>query len=95
MAKVTSKLQVSIPKRMAEKHRLKPGDDIFWRDSAEAILLVPAATAQGALSVSERLALFDSATSRQQKRQRRAPKASRAKNRGWKREDLYDRARTR
>lgn len=95
MAKVTSKYQVSIPKRIAEKHRLKPGDDVAWRDSAEAILLVPASSTRRTLSIEERLALFDSATSRQQKRQVRAPKPSRAKARGWKREDVYDRARTR
>jgi hypothetical protein len=46
-----------------------------------------------ALSVEERLALFDAATERQARRQRE--KASAPAERGWKRPDVYDRSRSR
>jgi AbrB family looped-hinge helix DNA binding protein len=40
MAKVTSKLQVTIPKVLADRHGIRPGDDIDWIDGGGVIHLV-------------------------------------------------------
>jgi hypothetical protein len=47
------------------------------------------------LSVEERLRLFDEATRRQRRRQAGRKYLKEPPDRGWKREDLYDRARPR
>lgn len=96
MAKVTSKLQVTIPKLLAEQLRVKPGDEIEWRATDGSIRIVPAAAATAAMGIEDRLRLFDAASVRQRQREggRDAePDASKAANRGWSRDDLYDRGR--
>ena len=37
MAKVTSKLQVTVPKAIADRFGIRPGDDIEWRAEGNAI----------------------------------------------------------
>ena len=92
MSKVTSKLQVTVPKALAERYGIRPGDDIRFEEAGEVLRVVPAsadATREG-LDVEVRLRLFDDATERQRKRegQRRAGRVS---TRGWTREELYER----
>ena len=41
MAKVTSKLQVTIPKRIAERYAIAPGDDIEFVAAGDGIRIVP------------------------------------------------------
>ena len=41
MAKVTSKLQVTVPKRLAERFEIAPGDEIEWEAAGDAIRVVP------------------------------------------------------
>ena len=94
MAKVTSKLQVTIPKSLAEDCGVEPGDDIDWSVAGDGLRITPAINRARALSRDERLDLFDAATRRQMKRQR-ARKASKGRGRGWKREDLYARGSSR
>jgi AbrB family looped-hinge helix DNA binding protein len=94
MAKVTSKLQVTIPKSLADELRIKPGDEIEWSAAGEAIRLSPARD-HGDDSTAERLSLFDAATVRQRRRQKRATKRGQHAHRGWSREDLYRRGRSR
>lgn len=89
MAKVTSKLQVTIPKSLAEEHRIKPGDDIEWSSSGRSISINRAGAEQ--VSLEERLRLFDAATARQQRRQRKRARRSATGSRGWTREDLHRR----
>lgn len=93
MAKVTSKLQVTVPKSLAAQYGIGPGDDIRFEEAGEVIRVVPpkAAVAKD-LGIEARLRLFDLATERQRAREagRRRPAAS---GRGWTREDLYDRGR--
>jgi AbrB family looped-hinge helix DNA binding protein len=93
MAKVTAKLQVTIPKAVADAYGLRPGSEIDWQPSADAIRVVPLSR-RTALSLEDRLRLFDAATARQERRSRTTRRATTA-SRGWTREELYDRGRAR
>jgi len=93
MSKVTSKLQVTVPKAIADEYRIKPGDDILWVASGESVRVVPAG-AQVKPDVAERLKLFDQATRRQAQRAAQSPRRQ-GGDRGWTREDLYGRGRSR
>ncbi len=96
MSKVTSKLQLTVPKAIADQYGIKPGDELRWVAVGEAIHVIPVGKnnlVEQERTVKERLELFDQATRRQKRRQRKAGKAvSRATARGWKREELYDRS---
>ena len=94
MAKVTSKLQVTVPKVIADRFGIRPGDDIEWRAEGSTIRVLPRVGEDGALDRGARLRSFDEATSRQEARDRAGRRARRA-GRGWTREELYDRARPR
>ena len=93
MAKVTSKLRITIPKRIAEQFSIKPGDEIEFVATAEGLRVVTAARPDAStLSVAERLRLFDEGNERQRRRQARMelpddPSA----DRGWTRDELYTR----
>ena len=93
MAKVTSKLQITIPKRLAEQYRIKPGDDVEFVPAGDGIRLVPARMRSAEeLSVEERLRLFDEATARQRERERHLRvTGERPAGRDWTREELYTR----
>jgi len=95
MSKVTSKLQVTLPKALADQYGIRPGDELQWIAAGEAIYVVPTGNnnlAQQPRAMEDRLELFDQATERQKRRQRKAGKAtSRSAARGWKREELYGR----
>lgn len=92
MAKVTSKLQVTLPKRIAEAHGITPGDQIEFESSGDDIRIVTESKVRSSrLSREERLRLFDEATRRIQERSRRLPATGEPGQRGWKREDLYRR----
>jgi AbrB family looped-hinge helix DNA binding protein len=93
MAKVTSKLQVTIPKHLAEQFGIHPGDDIEWSASADAIRLTPG-HGPNPDKIQARLRLFDQAMKRQRARNGQS-KRSQGSDRGWKREDLYTRGRPR
>jgi AbrB family looped-hinge helix DNA binding protein len=93
MAKVTSKLQVTIPKRLAAHFNIHPGDDIEWVPTSDAIRMIPQRAFTEGLPSDERLKLFDEATKRQQQREQNSlsnPISSTAE-RGWSRTELYDR----
>ncbi len=95
MAKVTSKLQVTVPKVLAQQYGIRPGDEIEWQAAGDAIRIVRAGLRPAPLSTAERVRLFDRATARQKQREsgRRGPKRSRT--RGWTRAGLYRRGRSR
>ncbi|MES1943520.1 hypothetical protein PC39_05380 [Salinisphaera sp. PC39] len=97
MSKVTSKLQVTIPKRLADEYGIAAGDEIDFVAAGDVIQLVPAGKRrQSRLSAEERLRRFDAATARQRDREkvlRRSPDAAPA-TRDWRREDLYTRGKT-
>ncbi len=105
MAKVTSKLQLTVPKAIADQFGIRPGDNLEWVPAGDAIRVVVARPhrRQGR-TIHERLTLFDQATDRQ--RQRGATLVSdetpvesgwrpHEVERGWRREDLYSRGRSR
>lgn len=92
MAKVTSKLQVTLPKRLAEAHGIAPGDRIEFQSSGDDIRIVTeAGKSSGTLSRDERLRVFDEATRRIRERSNQLPESTRTGKRDWTREDLYTR----
>jgi bifunctional DNA-binding transcriptional regulator/antitoxin component of YhaV-PrlF toxin-antitoxin module len=95
MAKVTSKLQVTLPRAIADRYGIRPGDDIQWQPAGTVIQVVPPGKQAPVLSLEARLKLFDTATIRQKLRQRRRGKPAPAADRGWRREDAYRRGRAR
>jgi AbrB family looped-hinge helix DNA binding protein len=95
MAKVTSKLQVTVPKAIADQYGIRPGDEIQWIPAGDTIRVVPPGRADPAAGLELRLRLFDAATERQRQRQTSRQERRAARGRGWTRDDLYDRARPR
>jgi len=95
MPKITSKLQVTLPRRIAEAHGLGPGDEIEFQSAGETIRILPAgARARRQPSAAERLRLFDEATRRQNQRDATGPaSATDLDHRDWTREELYRRGR--
>ncbi len=93
MAKVTSKYQVTVPKLIAERYGIHPGDVIDWEAAGEVIRVIPPGKQTAPSGRELRLRLFDQATERHRKRPktRQAPSPT---NRGWSREDLYLRGRS-
>ena len=94
MAKVTSKLQVTVPKALAERYAIRPGDEITWEAAGDVIRVVPRGRAP-APDTAGRLRLFDKASERQRRRNRSFGTGRPRAGRGWTREELYDRGRAR
>jgi AbrB family looped-hinge helix DNA binding protein len=97
MAKVTSKLQLTLPKAIAERYKIRPGDDLELLPAGDTIRMAKrnAPAVSRPATIQERLQSFDLATARQRKRssRKREPSGSSlsSQKRGWTREDLYDR----
>jgi AbrB family looped-hinge helix DNA binding protein len=98
MPKVTSKLQLTVPKAIADQYGIRPGDELEWIPAGDGIrveLVRRRARANRELTTQERLALFDAGTKRIDKLQaeelkKNRGKAVRRENRGWTREELYN-----
>lgn len=97
MGKVTSKLQITLPKALASQFGIKAGDESEWLAAGDHIHLVPPSAQRHRLSVEERMASFDRATERSANsvRARGDVGGAEAAERGWTREDLYERGRPR
>jgi len=93
MAKVTSKYQVTMPKKIAERYSIRPGDEIDWVAAGDVIRVIPPGGRPVALDRESQLRLFDQATERQRNRPM-TPRQADTRDRGWKREDLYERGRS-
>jgi AbrB family looped-hinge helix DNA binding protein len=91
MSKVTSKLQITVPKAVADQYGIRPGDEVDWVPAGDAIRLVPAGQGRPVLDVAVRLKLFDQATERQRERERSRRRKKLRGGRGWTRDELYDR----
>jgi AbrB family looped-hinge helix DNA binding protein len=93
MAKVTSKYQVTLPKAIADQYQIRPGDDIDWVAAGDIIRVIPPGKRLASDDRELRLRLFDQATERIRRRMK-AEHRKRARERGWRREDLYTRGRS-
>jgi AbrB family looped-hinge helix DNA binding protein len=93
MAKVTSKYQVTVPKVIAEKYNIHPGDEIHWLAAGEVIRVIPPGEQALRSNRESQLHLFDKATERHRRRRSTDP-IQRPGHRGWRREDLYRRRRS-
>ena len=95
MSKVTSKLQVTIPRSIANEHGIRPGSEIEFESAGEVIRIRMGLNGKrgpvGAAAVDAALRWFDAATRRQQARAAEvlARVAGSGDGRGWSREDLY------
>jgi AbrB family looped-hinge helix DNA binding protein len=97
MGLVTTKLQVTVPKAIADKYQIRPGDEIEWIEAGDGIRVVPAKAVPPAVDTRERLRLFDESVARQREREAAVaggPSPVTA-GRGWTREEIYDRGRAR
>jgi AbrB family looped-hinge helix DNA binding protein len=96
VSRVTSKLQVTIPKKIADLYGIRPGDELSWMAAGDAIRVIPeTATStdeERAACIESRLRVFDAATVRIA---RRGGTPGRDVDRGWSRAELYDRGRPR
>jgi AbrB family looped-hinge helix DNA binding protein len=107
VSRVTSKLQVTVPKAIADQYRIRPGDELDWIEAGDVIRVVKKGVAdRGAhtRSLAERLRLFREMLERQRGREAHPveipevpdrPWKRHEIERGWRREDLYDRGRSR
>ena len=95
MSKVTSKLQVTVPKAIADLYRIRPGDEIEWTPAGEAIRVIPRKRSKSAGDRAAKLKLFDESVARQRKRDLAWGRVPTPKDRGWTREELYVRGRSR
>ena len=97
---MTSKLQLTVPKAIADKYGIRPGDELEWSPAGDSIRVQLARMKRKTgmqLNAKERLALFDENTKwldemhseglRQAKGQ--GVRITR-ENRGWTREELYE-----
>jgi AbrB family looped-hinge helix DNA binding protein len=95
VAKVTSKLQVTIPKVIADAHGIEPGMELVFESAGDVIRVVPKRRRRVADTSRARLDRFDAGTRRQLERDRELraarPELFDANDRGWRREELYDR----
>ncbi len=92
MSKVTGKFQVTLPKRLVTTYGIKVGDEVEFAAAGDRITLHLAKGKEADLT--RRLGEFDLATERQRARERAHPLGA-ARKRGWTREDLYTRDRSR
>ena len=100
MPKVTSKLQLTVPKKIADQYGIRPGDELEWIPAGDSIRVELArrkAKAGHELTAEERLALFDANMAHVDRLQARELEAAKKKgiritreNRGWTREELYE-----
>ena len=93
MSKVTSKYQVTLPKKIAESYAIRPGDEIDWVAAGDVIRVIPPGRRGVAVDRESQIRLFDQATERLRQRSATQPQVE-ATDRGWSREDLYGRGRS-
>jgi len=82
-----------VPKALAERYHIEPGDEIEWEAAGDVIRVVPRRE-KPARDLITRLKFFDQATARQRTREHARPLAV-TTDRDWTREELYERGRAR
>lgn len=95
---MTSKLQLTVPKAVADEYGIRPGDELEWIPAGDSIRIVlknGRNSLKTKLPLEERLKLFDQATERQRLRNQKFYEENGVPTsdaeRDWKREDLYTR----
>ncbi len=98
MAKVTKKLQITLPKAVATELGIGPGTELSVEAAGDVVRLRPIEPTDESPrteSLIARLEAFDEASERQRQRdaylRAQQPEIFADSARGWKREDLYDR----
>lgn len=93
---MTSKLQLTVPKAIADQYGIRPGDELEWSPAGDGIRVRLRKGQKNDLTAAERLALFDENTRWLNELQSEALRRSKKKgmritreNRGWTREELY------
>jgi len=75
MSKVTSKLQVTLPKAIADRYGVGPGSDVVFEPAGESIRVLvarePGLVQSSAMSIADKQALLDAVSLRQMVRNRR------------------------
>jgi AbrB family looped-hinge helix DNA binding protein len=92
VSKITSKLQVTIPKSIADQFGIAPGDEIDFQLRADRIVIIPRRTVRAAptMTIDEKLAILAESWQRQLELNRQYKRSGKKppKDRGWTREDL-------
>jgi len=94
MTRVTGKFQITLPKRLVDAFGIRVGDEVELLAAGDAIRIVPARAVRSALMTEQQLRLFDETTQRLKKRPKEGKLPS-GTDRGWTRDELYDRGRAR
>ena len=99
MPKVTSKLQLTVPKRIADQYGIRPGDELEWIPEGQSIRveLLRKKKSGHELTTKEKLAVFDANTkwldelqaNQLEEAKRKGTRVTR-ETRGWTREELYE-----
>jgi bifunctional DNA-binding transcriptional regulator/antitoxin component of YhaV-PrlF toxin-antitoxin module len=93
MSRVTSKLQVTLPKAIADLHHIQPGTEIQFESAIDCIRIY-IGKSRSTLPLEEKLRLLGEARTRQQLRNENFHRTTKPLRRGWKRDDLYQRGTT-
>jgi AbrB family looped-hinge helix DNA binding protein len=87
-SKVTSKLQVTVPKVIADEAGIKPGDELEWTTAGRAIMVTPYLSVP-TLPVEDRLAILRAQEERVRQRWEGVAIPPEPPKRDWTREELY------
>jgi len=90
VSRVTSKLQVTLPKAIADLHHVRPGSEIQFESGIDCIRIV-VGKSRLELPLEEKLRLLKEMRKRQQLRNNDFRRPAKAVRRGWRRDDLYER----
>ena len=94
MAKVTGKFQITLPKALVDRCGIRVGDELELKPIGQSIQIERRNAVEPTRLRHERLSHFDLATKRQAARRGPSPLRA-ARSRGWTREELYGRGRSR
>ena len=94
MTRVTGKFQITLPKQLVDAYGIRVGDELELVAAGDAIAILPSGSRGKSFSLEERLRSFDDATRRLSARSPAELPPSTG-DRGWTRDELYTRGRSR
>ncbi len=89
MAKVNNNLELPIPRAIAERYGIRPGDELEVLPANDSIRLIPARHGESQESIETRLGRFREMLKQYDETADKRP-AFAWEERGWHREDLYE-----